>query len=458
MERRDAIRTLSAGTLGAAGLLSSSWIPAPILSRAARAQSARGTAPVTIQDIKTVLTAPNGIRLVLVKVLTSEPGLYGWGCATFTQRALVVQTAIEQYLKPFLVGRNVDEIEDIWQSSYVSSYWRNGPVLFNAMSGVDIALWDIKGKRAGMPLYQLLGGKVRHGADCYYHSSGNSFTEVEENGRAGMERGFRHVRVQVATPGYAGYGARGTVPDSARDPGEAIGPTNPRAIWEPGPYVRMLPKFFEHLRSKLGDEVELLHDVHERIHLNQAINLCKALEPYRLFFLEDPFPPEDNDHFRLLRQQTSIPLAMGELFNTQHEYLPLIKDRLIDFIRIHISQIGGLSPARKVQALCEYFGVRTAWHGPGDASPLAHAAQLALELASYNFGIHEGGNFPKETQEVFAGCPEVKNGYMLAREKPGLGIDFDEKLSAKFPIPDGPPNFDYSWGTTRRSDGTIIRP
>jgi mannonate dehydratase len=457
MNRRDAIRSLSLA--GGASLLGASEArPGTPAVSPAYAQAVKGTAPVKIRDIKTILTAPNRIRLVVVKVETTEPGLVGWGCATFTQRALVVETAIEKYLKPFLTGRNVDEIEDIWQSSYMSSYWRNGPVLFNAMSGVDIALWDIKGKRAGMPLYQLLGGKVRHGADCYYHASGNSFTEVEENGRAGMERGFRHVRVQVATPGYAGYGARGTLPDSARDPGEAIGPTNPRAIWEPGPYVRMLPKFFEHLRSKLGDEVELLHDVHERIHLNQAINLCKALEPYRLFFLEDPFPPEDNDHFRLLRQQTSIPLAMGELFNTQHEYLPLIKDRLIDFIRIHISQIGGLSPARKVQALCEYFGVRTAWHGPGDASPLAHAAQLALELASYNFGIHEGGNFPKETQEVFAGCPEVKNGYMLAREKPGLGIDFDEKLSAKFPIPDGPPNFDYSWGTTRRSDGTIIRP
>jgi mannonate dehydratase len=149
---------------------------------------------------------------------------------------------------------------------------------------------------------------------------------------------------------------------------------------------------------------------------------------------------------------------MGELFNTQHEYLPLIKERLIDFIRIHISQIGGLTPARKVGALSEFFGVRTAWHGPGDASPLAHAAQLALELASYNFGVHEGGGFPKETQEVFAGCPEVKEGYMLAREAPGLGIEVDEKLAAKFPIPPGPPNFDYSWGTTRRKDGTIIRP
>src|SRR5688572_283001 len=460
MNRRDLLGTLSMA--GGASMLSPTQSLADAIapgSFAAYAQAVRGTGPVKIRDIKTILTAPNRIRLVVVKVETTEPGLVGWGCATFTQRALVVQTALEQYLKPFLIGRNVDEIEDIWQSSYMSSYWRNGPVLFNAMSGVDIALWDIKGKRAGMPLYQLLGGKVRHGADCYYHASGSSFTEVEENARRGMEMGFRHVRVQVSTPGYASYGARSTTPaPAAGAPDDAVGPTNPRAIWEPAPYVRMLPKFFEHLRTKLGDEVELLHDVHERIGLNQAINLCKSLEPYRLFFLEDPFPPEDNDHFRLLRPQTSIPLAMGELFNTQHEYLPLIKERLIDFIRIHISQIGGLSPARKVAALCEFFGVRTAWHGPGDASPLAHAAQLALELASYNFGVHEGGGFPAETREVFVGCPEVQNGYMLAQEKPGLGIDVDEKVAAKFPFPAGPPNFDYSWGTTRRLDGTVIRP
>jgi mannonate dehydratase len=456
MTRRDALGTLS---VGGASLLASSQALADALGpvHPGYAQATAGTAPVKIRDIKTILTAPNRIRLVIVKVETSEPGLVGWGCATFTQRALVVQTAINEFLRPFLVGRNVDEIEDIWQSSYVSSYWRNGPVLFNAMSGVDIALWDIKAKRAGMPLYQLLGGKVRHGADCYFHASGSSLTEVEDSARKAIEQGFRHVRVQISTPGYSGYGARGTAPSGGAG-NDAIGPTNPRAIWESAPYVRLVPKLFEHLRSKLGDEVELLHDVHERVRLNEAVNLCKALEPYRLFFLEDPFPPEENDHFRLLRQQTSIPIAMGELFNTQHEYLPLIKDRLIDFIRIHISQIGGLSPARKVAALSEYFGVRTAWHGPGDASPIAHAAQLALELSIYNFGVHEGSGFPQETKDVFVGCPEVKNGYMLAQEKPGHGIEVDEKLAAKFPVTDTPPNFDYSWGTTRRLDGTVIRP
>jgi len=231
MNRRDAITSLSLA--GGATFLPKGHSLAealvPKLSDA-YAQAVRGTSAIKIRDIKTILTAPNGIRLVVVKVETTEPGLVGWGCATFTQRSQVVQTALDQYLRPFLIGRNVDEIEDIWQSSYVSSYWRNGPVLFNAMSGVDIALWDIKGKRANMPLYQLIGGKVRHGADCYFHASGSSFSEVENSARGAMERGFRHVRVQVSTPGYAGYGARSTAPN----PGpatEAVGPVGPFAGW-----------------------------------------------------------------------------------------------------------------------------------------------------------------------------------------------------------------------------------
>lgn len=452
MKRRDILKNL---TLGAGATL------LPSLSIAQKKQKpVAAAAPVKITDIKVILTAPNKIRLVAVKVMTSEPGLYGVGCATFTQRAYVVQTAIEKYLKPFLIGRNVDEIEDIWQSSYVSSYWRNGPVLFNAMSGIDMALWDIKGKQANMPVYQLLGGKVRMGADLYFHAQGADQAELNDNVAKGISLGYRHIRIQMAVKGYAGYGARGPTgtPGSAvGSPGDVSGPTNPQLLYEPAPYVRQTPKMFEEIRVKFGEEVELLHDIHERITLPQAINLCKELEQYNPFFIEDPVPPEQNDHFRLIRQHTTVPLAMGELFNTEHEYVPLIHNRLIDFIRIHISQIGGLSPARKVQALCEFFGVRTAWHGPGDASPIAHAAQLALELCSYNFGVHEGYVFPKETQDTFPGCPEVKDGYMFAQEKPGLGIDVDEKVAAKFPFETGR-NFDYSWGTTRRRDGTVIRP
>jgi mannonate dehydratase len=392
-----------------------------------------------ITDITTILTAPDRIRLVIVKVSTSEPGLYGLGCATFTQRAHAVQVAVEKYLKPLLIGRDVDQIEDIWQSSYVSSYWRNGPVLFNAMSGVDIALWDIKGKRAGMPVYQLLGGKCRFAAALYAHVRGRDLKEVEGNARAAMAKGYHHIRVQVSIPSLATYGASSdTVRTEPKAP-DVFGPTNPSSVWEPGPYLRTIPKLFEHLRSTLGDEVELLHDVHERISPNQAVNLCKELEKYHLFFLEDPLPPEEKDHFRLIRQQSSIPLAMGELFNTQQEYVPLIAERLIDFIRIHISQIGGLSMARKVAALCEFFGVKTAWHGPGDCSPVGHAAGLALELASYNFGIHEGSGFPPQTRAVFPGCPEIRDGYMYAREAPGLGSTSTRSWRRGSPSPRIPP-------------------
>jgi mannonate dehydratase len=400
VKRRDALRNLAIGAVGAGATALSSASAAHELP-----DVSAGAAPVKIRDIKTILTAPDGIRLVIVKIETTEPGLYGLGCATFTQRALVVHTAIEKYLKPFLIGRNVDEIEDIWQSSYVSSYWRNGPVLFNAMSGVDIALWDIKGKRAGMPLYSLLGGKVRKGADLYFHARGRNFDEVVATCRQAVDRGYRHLRLIVdpATP-----------PVPKNDAATYGGPTDPVNLWDPADYVRDTISLFERVRTDLGDKVELLHDIHERISLPQAISLCKALEQYEPYFIEDPIPPEDNDHFRILREQTRVPIAMGELFNTQHEYVPLIKDRLIDFIRIHISQIGGLSPARKVQAFSEFFGVRTAWHGPGDASPVAHAAQLALELASYNYGIHEGYVFRPNTQEVFPGCPTVKDGYMFA--------------------------------------------
>jgi mannonate dehydratase len=454
MDRRDLLGWLSAGAAAGLGPLSARQAfaagPEP-----KKPEPVRGLPALKITDISTILTAPNRVRLVIVKVSSSEPGLYGLGCATFTQRPLVVQTAVEKYLKPFLIGRDVDQIEDIWQSSYVSSYWRNGPVLFNAMSGVDMALWDIKGKRANMPLYQLLGGKCRFAAALYAHVRGRDFKEVEANGRAAMAKGYKHIRVQVDIPGLATYG---TAP-ALSEPGkmEVVGPTNPKDIWEPGPYLRTIPKLFEHLRSTLGEDIELLHDVHERITPSQAVSLCKELEKYRLFFLEDPLSPEDKDHFRLIRQQSSIPLAMGELFNTQQEYVPLIAERLIDFIRIHVSQIGGLSMARKVAAFSEFFGVKTAWHGPGDCSPVGHAAQLALELASHNFGIHEGYVFPPQTRDVFPGCPETRDGYMYASEAPGLGIDIDEKLAAKFPVPDTPA-FDFRWGSTRRRDGTVIRP
>jgi mannonate dehydratase len=418
-----------------------------------------GMPALRITDVRAICTAPDGIQLVVVKVETSEPGLYGLGCATFTQRPLAVVTAVEQYLKPFLVGRDPNDIEDIWQAAYVSSYWRSGPVLNNALSGVDEALWDIKGKRAGMPVYELLGGRCRRAADVYVHASGGSVEEVEENVRRYMEQGYRHVRVQIAVPGYSTYGSQikpqGAEPNAAtaRHPHHLRPQQEP---WEPGPYVRLIPKLFEHLRATVGWEVELLHDIHERIPPIAAIGLAKELEQYKPFFLEDPFAPEDNDYFRLLRQQTAIPIAMGELYVNQQEYVPLIRDRLIDFIRVHISDIGGLSPARKLAAFCEFFGVRTAWHGPGDVSPVGHAINLHLDLACYNFGIQEAHLFPERTREVFPGCPEFHDGALWANDRPGHGVDIDEALAAKYPFPEHPLN--GAWPEVRRRDGTVIRP
>jgi mannonate dehydratase len=412
--------------------------------------AARKLAPLKITDVKTILTAPAGIRLVVVKVMTSEPGLYGLGCATFTQRARAVETAVDRYLKPFVLGKDPAQIEDLYQSAFVSSYWRNGPVLGNALSGLDMALWDILGKRAGMPVFQLLGGKCRTAVETYCHARGATFAEVEQAARRFLERGYRHVRAQVAVPGLSTYGV-------ASKPTDAQGPNNRPQVWEPRAYVRTVPRLFEHLRKQLGNEVELLHDVHERVPPVLAYQLAKDLEPYRLFFLEDPLSPEDVGYFAHLRQQTSTPLAMGELFNNPNEWLPLVSGRLIDFIRIHLSQVGGLTVGRKVAAVCEFFGVRTAWHGPGDVSPVGHAANVHLDLACPNFGIQEGREFTQAEQDVFPGCPELKNGYYHANDRPGLGIDLNEQLAAKFPITDEP-SFDMRWGNLRRRDGGVVKP
>ena len=349
-----------------------------------------------ITKVKAILTAPASSNLVVVKVETNEPGLYGLGCATFTQRARAVETAVNRFLDAFLVGKNPLHIEDTWQSIFVSSYWRNGPVLNNAQSGVDMALWDILGKVTTQPVYQLLGGKVRHAADTYRHASGDSFQEVTERVQRFIEEGYRHVRAQVAIPGYSAYGTGGTDEKTAKDNRHAY-------TFEPRAYVKTIPKLFEHLRAKVGDDVELLHDVHERVPPILAIQLAKDLEQYRLFFLEDPFSPEDVGYFKHLRAQTSTPIAMGELFNNPNEWLPIISERLIDFIRVHISQVGGLTMARKIAALCEFFRVRTAWHGPGDVSPVGHACNIHLDLAIPNFGIQEARDFSQAERDVFPG-------------------------------------------------------
>jgi mannonate dehydratase len=267
-----------------------------------------------------------------------------------------------------------------------------------------------------------------------------------------MAEGYRHVRVQLAVPGFSGYGVSNPTSEEVRKMRPEGVATSP--VFEPTPYVNNTIKMFEYLRSKLGFEVELLHDVHERIPPVQAIALAKALEPFRLFYLEDALAPEDVAWFQHIRAQCATPLAMGELFVNRNEWLPLVANRWIDFIRCHISAIGGLSMARKVAACCELFNVRTAWHGPGNVSPVGHAVNMHLDLACYNFGIQEETRFSQVLRDVFPGCPEIKGGYMYANDQPGLGIDIDEKVAAKFPYKTPGRNR----GTDRLLDGTIVRP
>ncbi|MDB5895235.1 MAG: mandelate racemase/muconate lactonizing protein, partial [Rhodoferax sp.] len=319
-----------------------------------------------ITDIKVFLTATEGINLVVVKVETNQPGLYGLGCATFAYRHLVVQCLVEEYLKPLLVGRDATAIEEIWQLVHQNAYWRNGPVENNALSGIDMALWDIKGKMAGMPLYQLFGGKVREGVPIYRHADGRDVHELCDNIERYRAQGITHIRCQSG--GYGGgFGAA---------PASAPAGAPPGIYLDSKKYMRDTLKMFDTIRSKIGFEVDLCHDVHERLKPIDAIRFAGQLEEFDLFFLEDAIPLEETGWMRQLREKTSIPLALGELFNNPAEWKFLITEQLIDYIRVHLSQIGGITPARKLQIFAEQFGVRTAWHGPGDMSPMAHAANI----------------------------------------------------------------------------------
>ena len=397
---------------------------------------------VTIRDVRTILTQPWRRPLVIVKVITSEPGLYGLGCATFTQRIHAVHAAIDRHLKPFLIGRDVSHIEEIWQMAMVNGYWRNGPVLNNAVSGVDMALWDIKGKMANMPVYQLLGGKCREAAVVYVHAQGLTPQEVEKSVRSFLAEGYRYVRVQMG--GYGGKPSKLIRPDGAPD----------GAYFDPRDYARNTLRMLDQLRSAVGEEVELLHDVHERLSPIDAVKFAKDVEQFRLFYLEDLLAPEDLEWFSRVRQQCSTPLAMGELFNNPREWQPLIAETMIDFVRMHISQMGGITPARNVAIFANMYGIRTAWHGPSDVSPVGHAANLHLDVWAPNFGIQEWCRFPDLVYEMFPGTPEVRDGYMYPNKEPGLGIDLDEELAAKYPYKDTV----VQWTQTRLPDGSPARP
>ncbi|AWV99306.1 enolase C-terminal domain-like protein [Arcticibacterium luteifluviistationis] len=441
--RRDTIKKLGLSSAGILGLFGGA---SRAEARETTPSYAKGMGKVTITRVRAIATAPQRSNLIVVKVETSEPGLYGLGCATFTQRAVAVVAAINSYLDDFCRGKDVDNIEDMWQSAYVSSYWRNGPVLNNALSGLDQALWDIKGKRAGMPVYQLLGGKSRFAIPCYTHASGRTPGDVIESVQKYQEQGFKHIRIQQG--GYGAVGSTDQLPDfkAAGFGGESDNYMNQQY------YLKSVPKMFEAVRKACGEEVELLHDIHERVAPIDAIHMIKQLEEYRPFFIEDPFSPENMKWFKQLRASTTVPLAMGELFNNINEFVEPMVNQWFDFIRIHVSQIGGITPAMKVARLGEWFNIRTAWHGPGDVSPVGHSAHAHIDMAIWNFGIQEAVSFSEEMLDVFSGCPTMKNGYMSVNDAPGLGVDIDEKEAAKYPI-----GTKSNW-QVRKADGTILRP
>lgn len=397
---------------------------------------------IRIHEVRVVATQPAGQPLVVLKVLTTEPGLYGIGCATFTQRWEAVAALVDKHLSPLVRGRPVSCIEDNWQLCMNNGYWRNGPVQNNAISGLDQALWDIKGKMAGMPLYELLGGRSRMAAQVYGHASGKTSEQVLESVLELEELGYRFARVQLGSYGGEGHSI-------AYPKGSPKG-----SYYDPRIYARETLEMLTFLRSHLGHRMELLHDIHERLQPIHAIAFAKDVEPLKLFFLEDPLAPENLEWFQQLRSQCATPLAMGELFNHPLEWTPLIENRMVDYLRMHVSQMGGITPARHVTSQALAYDVKTAWHGPGDTSPVGHAANLHLDLWAPNFGIQEWCRFPSHMAEVFPGMPEVREGYMYPNQSSGLGMDIDEEAAAKWPCRSNP----IDWTQARWPDGTVARP
>ena len=381
-----------------------------------------------ITEARVIITSP-GRNFVSLKICTDE-GLYGVGDATLNGRELAVSAYLKDHIVPLLVGRDPHQIEDIWQFLYRGAYWRKGPVTMTAISAVDMALWDIKAKAANMPLYQLLGGKSRTGVMVYGHANGDSIEEtVEEVGKF-LEAGYHAVRAQTGIPGLKStYGV--SKDKMFYEPADSELPTENE--WSTTKYLDNIPKLFETLRSAYGNEPHLLHDVHHRLTPIEAASLGKDLESFRLFWLEDPVPAENQAGFRLIRQNTVTPLAVGEIFNTIWDCKQLIEEQLIDYIRTTIVHAGGLTHLRRIADFASLYHVRTGCHGATDLSPICMGAALHFDLWVPNFGIQEYMRHSEETNAVFPHSYSFQNGYMYPGDAVGHGVDINEKLAAKYP-------------------------
>jgi mannonate dehydratase len=381
-----------------------------------------------IIDARVIVCSP-GRNFVTVKI-TTEDGVSGIGDATLNGRELAVASYLTEHVLPILIGRDAARIEDTWQYLYRGAYWRRGPVTMTAIAGVDTALWDIKGKVAGLPLFELLGGRCRDRLLVYGHAQGATVEETVDAVGEFLARGYRAVRAQAAVPGL--HGTYGVGADPVRYEPASRGLPEVTS-WSTQDYLTLAPELFENVRRAHGYGFHLLHDVHHRLSPIEAAGLGKQLEPFRLFWMEDPTPAEDQSAFRLIRQHTTTPVATGEVFNSVYDCQQLITERLIDYIRTSVTHAGGITHLRRILTLAELYGVRSGCHGATDLSPVCLAAAIHLGTAIPNFGIQEYMPHTDETRRVFPGTHRFENGHLLAGVQPGLGVEIDEEAAAEYP-------------------------
>jgi mannonate dehydratase len=406
---------------------------------------------VKIVAADVIVTSPDR-NFVTLKITTDE-GITGLGDGTLNGRELSVASYLRDHVVPLLIGRDPHRIEDTWQFLYRSAYWRRGPVTMAAIAAVDVALWDIKAKAANMPLYQLLGGASRTGIMAYGHASGRDLPELFDSIRHHLELGYRSIRIQTSVPGInAVYGvaAQPSVDGKRYDyePAQRT-PLPVEEDWDSRAYLRHLPGVFEAVRNEFGPELPLLHDAHHRLTPIQAAKLGKALEPYDLFWLEDCTPAENQEALRLVRQHTTTPLAIGEVFNTVWDYQTLIREQLIDYVRSSVTHTGGITAMRKLLDYAAQYQIKSGMHGPTDVSPVGMAAALHLDLAIHNFGIQEYMRHGELTNEVFRQSFTFADGYLHPGDQPGIGVELDEEAAARFPYV--PAYLPYN----RLKDGTV---
>ncbi len=390
---------------------------------------------MNIVRVEVLVASPD--RNFVTLRLTTDDGLVGLGDGTLNGRELAVASYLQDHVAPLLLNRDAHRIEDTWQYLYRGAYWRRGPVTMAAIAAVDVALWDIKAQAAGMPLYQLLGGASRNGARAYGHASGRDIPELFDSIRAHQAQGYKAIRIQTGVPGLGtvyGVASSPTVGQQRYDYEPARRTALPvEEQWDTPAYLRHVPTVFEAVRNEFGPELTLLHDGHHRMTPIQAAKLGKSLEPYDLFWLEDCTPGENQEALRLVRQHTTTPLAIGEVFNSVWDYQTLISEQLIDYVRSAVTHTGGISGLRKILDYAAQYQIKSGIHGPTDISPVGMAAALHLDIAIHNFGIQEYMRHGDATNQVFRQSFTFTDGYLHPGEQPGLGVTYDDQAAAAHP-------------------------